>query len=108
MPLSGAFLQELERIVGAGGLVHTPEGRLVYECDMHTFYKGAPDAVALPKTADEVVDIVNLCRRDHVAVVPRGSGTGLSGGALPVSEGVLIVLARLRRIRTQDIRHSIA
>ena len=54
MPLSDPFLQELERIVGANGLVRTFEGRLVYECDMHTFYKGAPDAVALPKSSDEV------------------------------------------------------
>ena len=54
MPLSGQFLQELERIVGAGGLVTTLEGRLVYECDMHTFYKGAPDVVALPRYTEEV------------------------------------------------------
>src|SRR5215510_15138776 len=77
MPLSGPFLQELERIVGAGGIVRTLEGRLVYECDMHTFYKGAPDAVALPTRAEEVVDVVNLCRRERVPIVPRGSGPGL-------------------------------
>ena len=58
MPLSGPFLQELERIVGAGGLVRTLEGRLVYECDMHTFYKGAPDAVALPSAPKQVREIV--------------------------------------------------
>jgi hypothetical protein len=62
MPLSGPFLEELERIVGASGLVRTPEGRLVYECDMHTFYKGAPDAVALPRRADEIVEIASLAQ----------------------------------------------
>src|SRR2546422_2270169 len=81
MPLSGTFLADLERIVGAEGLVRSAEGRLVYECDMHTFYKGAPDAVALPTRADEVVAIVNLCRRERVPIVPRGSGTGLIGGS---------------------------
>src|SRR5262249_2922558 len=108
MPLSGAFLQELERIVGAGGLVHTPEGRLVYECDMHTFYKGAPDAVALPKTPDEVVDIVNLCRRDHVAVVPRGSGTGLIGGAMAPIGGVMIGTNRMDGILDIDFPNRCA
>src|SRR5438093_10967074 len=83
MPLSGAFLQELEGIVGAGGLVRTFEGRLVYECDMHTFYKGAPDAVALPRRTEEVVEIVSLCRRERIPIVPRGSGTGRIWGAMP-------------------------
>src|SRR5206468_11835433 len=90
MPLSHAFLVALERIVGANGLVRTLEGRLVYECDMHTFYKGAPDAVALPKRSDEVVAIVNLCRRERVPIVPRGSGTGLIGGAMAPRGGVMI------------------
>src|SRR5262249_61077977 len=80
MPLSPAFLAELQRIVGADGLVQTVEGRLVYECDMHTFYKGAPDAVALPRRAEEVVQVVKLCRREKVAIVPRGAGTGVIGG----------------------------
>jgi len=70
MPLSPAFLAELQRIVGAGGLIQSVEGRLVYECDMHTFYKGAPDAVALPRRAEEVVEIVKLCVREKVAIVP--------------------------------------
>src|SRR2546428_7923554 len=87
MPLSGTFLADLERIVGADGLVCSPEGRLVYECDMHTFYKGAPDAVALPTRADQVVAIVNLCRREHVPILPRGSGTRLIGRAMAPLRG---------------------
>ena len=55
MPLRPAFLAELRRIVGTDGLIQSVEGRLVYECDMHTFYKGAPDAVTLPRRAEEVV-----------------------------------------------------
>src|SRR5262249_19118409 len=90
MPLSGQFLQELERIVGAGGLVTTLEGRLVYECDMHTFYKGAPDVVALPRYTEEVVKVVSLCRRERGPIVPRGSGTALIGGAVaPVAAAML-------------------
>src|SRR5882762_10781291 len=103
MPLSHAFLVALERIVGADGLVLSHEGRLVYECDMHTFYKGAPDAVALPSTSAEVVAIVRLCRRAAVPIVPRGSGTGLIGGAMAPSGGVMVGLNRMNRILEVDL-----
>src|SRR3990172_8311472 len=80
MPLSSSVIAELERILGRDGLVRSPEGRLVYECDMHTFYKGAQDVVALPDRTEQVQAIVGLCRRERIPVVPRGSGTGLIGG----------------------------
>src|SRR5439155_6040685 len=108
MPLSGPFLQELERIVGAAGLVRTLEGRLVYECDMHTFYKGAPDAVALPRRADEVVEIVKLCRRERVPIVPRGSGTGLIGGAMAPFGGVMVGTNRMDAILEVDLPNRCA
>src|SRR5438105_4763669 len=108
MPLSGPFLQELERIVGAAGLVRTLEGRLVYECDMHTFYKGAPDAVALPRRADEVVEIVKLCRRERVPIMPRGSGTGLIGGAMAPAGGVMIGTNRMDAILEIDLPNRCA
>jgi glycolate oxidase len=108
MPLSGTFLADLERIVGAEGLVRSVEGRLVYECDMHTFYKGAPDAVALPTRAEEVVAIVNLCRRERVPIVPRGSGTGLIGGAMAPLGGVMIGTNRMDRILEIDLTNRCA
>ena len=108
MPLSGTFLADLERIVGAEGLVRSAEGRLVYECDMHTFYKGAPDAVALPTRAEEVVAIVNLCRRERVPIVPRGSGTGLIGGAMAHLGGVMIGTNRMDRILEIDLTNRCA
>ncbi|HSE06513.1 MAG TPA: FAD-binding protein, partial [Methylomirabilota bacterium] len=76
MPLTARLLRALEDIVGPAGLVVSAEGRLTYECDMHTFYKGAPDAVVLPESAEQVAAIVRLCRRERVPIVPRGSGTG--------------------------------
>ncbi len=102
MPLSAAVLSELERIVGARGLVATPEGRMTYECDMHTFYKGAPDAVVLPESTEQVAAVVRLCRREHVALVPRGSGTGLIGGAMAPVGGVMVSLTRMNRILELD------
>src|SRR2546427_13121439 len=79
MPLTPAIVQELLRILGADGLVTTPEGRMVYEADRHTFYKGAPDAVALPRTTAQVQAGVRLCAREGPPSVPRGSRTGLIG-----------------------------
>src|SRR2546427_8049979 len=108
MPLSHAFLVALERIVGADGLVQSLEGRLVYECDMHTFYKGAPDAVALPRRAEDVVAIVNLCRGERVPIVPRGSGTGLIGGAMAPLGGGMIGLNRMTRIVEIDLANRAA
>jgi len=108
MPLSRTFLADLEGIVGADGLVHSAEGRLVYECDMHTFYKGAPDAVALPTRAEQVVAIVGLCRRERVPIVPRGSGTGLIGGAMAPLGGVMIGTNRMDRILEIDLPNRCA
>jgi glycolate dehydrogenase FAD-linked subunit len=108
MPLSPTFLEDLERIVGADGLVRSPEGRLVYECDMHTLYKGAPDAVALPTRTSEVVAIVRLCRREAVPIVPRGSGTGLIGGAMAPVGGVMIGTNRMDQILQIDLPNRFA
>ncbi len=74
MPLHQGFLDELRGIVGTDGLVLTTEGRMAYECDMHTFYKGAPDAVVLPARAEQVQAVVRLCRRG--AGADRAAGIG--------------------------------
>ena len=103
MPLAPGVLDELRRALGPDGLVVSPEGRLVYECDMHTFYKGAPDAVALPASTAEVAAIVTLCRRERVPIVPRGSGTGLIGGATAPLGGVMVSLTRMTEILELDL-----
>jgi glycolate oxidase len=108
MPVSRAVISELSRIVGPDGVVATPEGRLTYECDMHTFYKGAPDVVVLPRTTAEVVDVVRLCRREGVAVVPRGSGTGLIGGAMAPQGGVMVAVTRMAAILEIDLPNRCA
>ncbi len=103
MPLTSALVSQLEAIVGREGLVVSAEGRLVYECDMHTFYKGAPDAVVLPTSAEQVRDVVRACRAAHVPVVPRGSGTGLIGGAMAPRGGVMVSMTRMNRIVELDL-----
>ena len=108
MALSAELVAELERILGAGALVLTAEGRMVYECDMHTFYKGAPDAVALPSRAEQVQAIVRLCRAARVPIVPRGSGTGLIGGAMAPQGGVMVSLNRMASILDVDLPNRCA
>src|SRR5256885_8395537 len=108
MPLGPGLLDELRRILGPDGLVASAEGRLVYECDMHTFYKGAPDVVAVPESTAEVVAIVRLCRGERVPIVPRGSGTGLIGGAVAPLGGVMIGLNRMTRIVEIDLANRAA
>lgn len=108
MPLSRAVVKELEAILGADGLVLTYEGRLTYECDMHTLYKAAPDAVALPTRAEQVEALVRLCRRERVPVVPRGSGTGLIGGATAPKGGLMISMTRMNAILEIDLPNRCA
>src|ERR671938_397405 len=98
MPLNSHTLDQLRAIVGESGLITRPEQLQTYECDGLTNYRVPPAAVVLPSTGEQVQAVVRFCHQAGVPFVARGSGTGLSGGALPVSDGVLIVLARMRRI----------
>lgn len=108
MPLAEPLLAGLRRIVGADGLITSHEARLTYECDMHTLYKGEPDAVVLPRAAEQVRDVVRLCRASGVAVVPRGSGTGLIGGAMASRGGVMVALTRMTAILEIDAANRCA
>ncbi len=96
------LLDALREIVGPDGLVTAPDQCLVYECDMLVYYKGAPDVVVLPRTADEVVAVVRRCLAAGVPIVPRGSGTGLIGGATAPGGGVMVGVNRMRRILEID------
>ncbi len=98
-----ALIAELRAICGAPW-VYTHEHQLrTYESDGLLQYKVVPAAAALPGSAEEVQRIVAACARAHVPWVARGAGSGLSGGALPVHDGVLLVLSRLKRILDIDL-----
>jgi len=77
--------------------------RRTYECDGLTQYRSLPGVVVLPRTAAEVAEVVATCVAHHVPFVARGAGTGLSAGALPNADGVLIVLTKLRSILEVDL-----
>jgi glycolate oxidase len=101
--MNDAFLAELRRTLGADGVFTNPLEVLTYECDALTHLRASPAAVVLPATAAEVQAIVRLCAREKIPFVPRGHGTGLSGGALPVEGGVVIALSRLNRVLQVDV-----
>jgi glycolate oxidase len=93
-------------IVGEGGVVGGLEERRTYESDALAGHRAIPSLVLLPETAEQVQAIVAVCREQGVPFVARGAGTGLSAGALPVEDGVLIVLSRMRRIVEVDVENQ--
>jgi glycolate oxidase len=97
------FANKLLQILGSQGVISTPDELIAFECDGLTSYRVKPICVVLPKSEKEVSDVVKLCNRENVPFVPRGAGTGLSGGALPTEEGVVISLSRMNRILEIDI-----
>jgi glycolate oxidase len=94
---------ELESICGSEHVYTHAHQLKTYESDGLLQYAQKPAAAVLPATADEVQRVVRACHRGEVPWVARGAGTGLSGGALPVEEGVLIVLSRMRRVLDVDV-----
>jgi glycolate oxidase len=99
--------RELADLLGPDLLV-TPDACVAFDCDALTAHRHPPDLVALPATVEQVQAILRICHRHGMPVVARGSGTGLSGGALPVPGGLLLVLSRLNRILEIDAQRSIA
>ena len=89
-------------------MVLSHEGRMTYECDMHTLYKGEPDVVVLPTSTADVQAIVRLCRAAKVPIVPRGSGTGLIGGAMAPHGGVMVSMTRMTAILDVDLANRCA
>jgi glycolate oxidase subunit GlcD len=104
----GALVSALERIVGREACLSRPAELLVYECDGLTLHTADPAAVVMPRSCDEVVAIVRACADHGVPFVPRGAGTGLSGGALATSAAVVIECSRMNRIRKVDVANRIA
>lgn len=96
--IAKTFAQEL----GNDRLVQRKEELLVYECDGLTSYRQRPALVVLPRNTEEVAKAVQLCNQFQVPFVTRGSGTGLSGGALPLENSVLIVTTLMRKVLDVD------
>jgi len=92
----------LKQLLPAEAVLHAEEDTRSYECDGLTAYRQLPMVVALPANEEQVRQVLAACHELKVPVVARGAGTGLSGGALPMGDGVLLSLAKMRRIVTLD------
>jgi glycolate oxidase len=88
----------LKPILGEDSLLWEPEDTIPYECDGLAAYRQMPLAVALPHTESQVIEILKICHANQISVVPRGAGTGLSGGAMPIADGIVLSLAKLKKI----------
>jgi glycolate oxidase len=106
--IAAEFMAALRDIVGDDGLLANRDELLVYECDGFTIAKNVPDVVVFPMSTEHVVAIVKLCNKYAIPFVPRGAGTSLAGGCLPVGGGVMIALTRMRQILEVNIRDRFA
>jgi glycolate oxidase len=98
----------LKRIVPGEGVIASEQAMRPYESDGLTAYRQLPMVVALPDTTAQVAAVLGYCHREGVKVVPRGAGTSLSGGALPLGDGVLLGLAKFNRVRAIDFDNRVA
>lgn len=105
--MSTMTLQEparrFEELLGQGAVITDPVRLRTYECDGLTHHRVMPGIVVLPETAEQIAAVVRICNEYGLPFVARGAGTGLSGGALPRSDGVLIVTSKMRRILSVDV-----
>jgi len=102
------FIQQLNRLLDNASLLQDTEDTRPYECDGLSAYKQLPALVVLPNTLEQVQAIVKLCHQFQVDVVARGAGTGLSGGALPVENCLVLSLAKFNEILDIDTQNRIA
>src|SRR5947209_10339752 len=92
----------LRQLLPADAVLQAEEDTRSYECDGLSAYRQLPMVVALPSNEEEVRQVLAICHELKVPVVARGAGTGLSGGALPMGDGVLLSLAKMRRLLALD------
>ncbi len=102
------ILSKLKNVVGDERTTTDETELLVYECDALTLFKHAPDVVVYPTSTEEVSAIIRLANEYGVPFVPRGAGTGLSGGALAVEGGIIIELQRMNKILSVDAENRVA
>src|SRR5438094_10355615 len=103
----GAIVTALRAIVPGEGVIDTSAEMVPYESDGLMSYRQPPMVVVLPDTTEQVSQVLKYCFEQGIKVVPRGSGTSLSGGALPLADAVLLGLGKFKRIREIDFDHRV-
>src|SRR5579864_2303739 len=103
--MEARIIDQFRAVVGRRLITEAAQLR-TYECDGLTNFRVLPQAVLLPESSTEVQAIVQICNQEKIPFVARGSGTGLSGGALPVDQGIVISLARMNHILEVDFANA--
>ena len=99
------IVARLRRIVPGEGVIAAEDELRAYECDGLSAYRAVPMAVVLPSTTQQVAEVLKLCDAERIKVVPRGAGTSLSGGALPLTDGIVLGLGKFNRILEVDFEN---
>ncbi|MBA2645333.1 MAG: FAD-binding protein, partial [Pyrinomonadaceae bacterium] len=107
-PHADPLISDLRAVVARDQVLSAPDELLVYECDGLPQHKFPPRAVIFPRSTEEVSEVIRVLSRAGVPFAPRGAGTGLSGGALALERGVIIELARMRRLLKVDVENRLA
>lgn len=102
------IIKALRRLLPAHCLLSEPEQTRAYECDSLTTYRQLPMLVTLPENEEQILAILAICKQFQVPIVPRGAGTGLSGGAMPVADGLVLSTAKLKKIIRIDPKERVA
>ena len=102
------IIRQLRKLAPGATLITDREGRRTFETDALTAYRCLPLAVVLPETTEEVSAILHFCHENHVKVVPRGAGTSLAGGALPLEDAVVLCLTRMSKVLSIDLVNRVA
>ena len=97
---------QLRALCGKDAVIASEDELLVYECDAYTMQKNLPTAVVLPRTTEDVVNVIKFCAKHELPIIPRGAGTSLSGTVLAVDGGVMIALTRMNRVLEVDPRNQ--
>lgn len=103
-----SLIAELRRVVGSEAVLANHADLVVYECDGFVIEKNCPDVVVFPSTTQQVAQVVTICNDFEVPFLPRGAGTSLAGGCLPVGGGVMLVLTRMKEILEINLRDRYA
>jgi glycolate oxidase len=97
-----ALVKALKPLLPEHALLWEPEDTIPYECDGLAAYRQMPLAVALPETEAQAIAVIKVCQKMEIPIVPRGAGTGLSGGATPIAQGLVLSLAKFKKIIKVD------
>ncbi len=100
--ISPSVLRKIKEMVGASNFLDSQEDRIAYSYDGTPLYRQLPDAIVVPQSVDHVSALLRLANEEHFAVVPRGSGSGLSGGSIPVEDSIVVVMTHWNEILEID------